>query len=80
MLYHLGRITTYTLLGGIVATAGSLTIVAANVENFQKGVMIFTGTLIMLMGLAMAGWLPLGKVLVIMPTQVDGSSNVSANY
>ena len=62
LLYHLGRITTYTLLGGIVAAAGSLTIVAANIENFQKGVMIFTGALIMLMGLAMAGWLPQGKV------------------
>ena len=62
LLYHLGRITTYTLLGGIVAAAGSLTIVAANIENFQKSVMIFTGALIMLMGLAMAGWLPLGKV------------------
>ena len=62
LLYHLGRITTYTLLGGIVAAAGSLTIVAANIESFQKGVMIFTGALIMLMGFAMAGWLPLGKV------------------
>ena len=62
LLYHLGRITTYMLLGGMVAAAGSLTIVAANIQSFQKGVMIFTGALIMLMGLAMAGWLPLGKV------------------
>ena len=62
LLYHLGRITTYTLLGGIVAAVGSLAIVAANIESFQKGVMIFTGALIILMGLAMAGWLPLGNV------------------
>jgi sulfite exporter TauE/SafE len=62
LLYHLGRITTYALLGGIVAAVGSLTIVAANIESFQKGVMIFTGALILLMGLAMAGWLPLGNV------------------
>jgi sulfite exporter TauE/SafE len=62
LLYHLGRITTYALLGGIVAALGSLTIVAANIQHFQKGVMIFTGVLIMLMGLAMTGWLPLGKV------------------
>ena len=62
LLYHLGRITTYTLLGGVVAAVGSLTIVAAHIESFQKGVMIFTGALIMLMGLAMAGWLPLGSV------------------
>ena len=62
MLYHLGRITTYALLGGIVAAVGSLTIIAANIESVQKGVMIFTGVLIMLMGLAMAGWLPFGKI------------------
>ena len=62
LLYHLGRITTYTLLGGIVAVVGSLTIVATNIESFQKSVMIFTGVLIILMGLAMAGWLRLGNV------------------
>lgn len=61
LLYHLGRITTYALLGGVVAAAGSFTMVAANIESFQKGVMIFTGVLIMLMGVAMTGWLPLGK-------------------
>ena len=62
MLYHLGRITTYALLGGIVAAVGSFTIVASNIEGVQKGVMVFTGVLIMLMGLAMGGWLPLGRV------------------
>lgn len=62
LLYHFGRITTYAILGGVVAAAGSLTMVTANIDTIQKGVMIFTGTLIMLMGLAMAGWVPLGKV------------------
>jgi sulfite exporter TauE/SafE len=62
LLYHLGRTVTYAILGGVVAAAGSFTMVAANIESIQKGVMIFTGVLIMLMGLAMAGWVPLGKV------------------
>ena len=62
LFYHLGRITTYALLGGIVAAVGSFTIVAANIESVQKGVMIFAGALIILMGLAMGGWLPLGRV------------------
>ena len=62
LLYHLGRIITYAVLGGAVAAAGSLTMVAANIESIQKGAMIFTGVLIMLMGLAMAGWIPLGRV------------------
>lgn len=62
LLYHLGRITTYAILGGLVAAAGSLTMITANIDTIQKGVMIFTGALIILMGLAMAGWVPLGKV------------------
>jgi sulfite exporter TauE/SafE len=62
LLYHLGRIITYAILGGVVAAAGSLTMIAANIDTIQKGVMIITGALIMLMGLAMAGWIPLGKI------------------
>jgi sulfite exporter TauE/SafE len=61
LLYHLGRITTYAILGGVVAASGSFTMVAAQMESIQKGVMIFTGVLIAFMGLAMAGWMPFGK-------------------
>jgi sulfite exporter TauE/SafE len=62
LLYNGGRIITYAILGGIVAAAGSLTMITANIDAIQKGVMIFTGVLIILMGLAMAGWIPLGKI------------------
>ncbi|MGD2184701.1 MAG: sulfite exporter TauE/SafE family protein [Desulfobacterales bacterium] len=62
LLYHLGRVITYAILGGVVAAAGSFAMVAASIEGIQKGVMIFTGVLIMLMGLAMAGWVPLSNV------------------
>lgn len=62
LMYHLGRIITYAILGGAVAAAGSLTMITANIDTIQKGVMTFTGALIMLMGLAMAGWIPLGKI------------------
>ena len=48
LLYHLGRIITYAILGGVVAAAGSFTIVAANIESIQKGVMIFTASFIIL--------------------------------
>lgn len=61
LLYHMGRIITYALLGGIVAATGSLTMVAAHLENFQKGVMVFAAALMVLMGFAMAGWLPVGR-------------------
>ena len=62
LLYHVGRIITYAILGGVVAAAGSLTMIVANIDMIQKGVMIITGVLIMLMGLAVAGWIPLGKI------------------
>jgi len=62
LLYHLGRIITYAILGGVVAAAGSLTMITANIDTIQKSVMIITGALIMLMGLAMAGWIPLGRI------------------
>ncbi len=62
LLYHLGRITTYAILGGMVAAVGSLTMVTAGIDTIQKSVMILTGVLIMIMGLAMAGWVPQGKV------------------
>jgi sulfite exporter TauE/SafE len=62
LLYHLGRITTYAILGGAVAAAGSFTMVAAHLERLQKGVMVFAGVLIVLLGLAMAGGLPIGRI------------------
>jgi sulfite exporter TauE/SafE len=62
LLYHLGRITTYAILGAVVAAAGSFTVMAAHIERIQKGVMVFAGILIVLMGLAMAGWLPIGRL------------------
>jgi sulfite exporter TauE/SafE len=62
LLYHLGRIITYVILGGVVAVAGSFTMVAAHIERLQKGVMVFAGALIVLLGLAMAGWLPIGRI------------------
>jgi uncharacterized protein len=62
LLYHVGRITTYAALGGVVAATGSLTMVAAHLQRLQKVVMVFAGALIVLMGLAMAGWLPTGRI------------------
>ena len=62
LLYNGGRITTYGLLGGVMGATGSFTRVTASIASLQKGVMILTGMLIVVMGLAMAGWIPLGKI------------------
>jgi sulfite exporter TauE/SafE len=64
LLYNAGRITTYGLLGGMMGVTGSLTRITSNIASLQKGVMIFAGILIILMGLAMAGWIPLGKIFL----------------
>jgi len=61
-LYHTGRILTYTILGGIMGATGSFTGVTAQMAGIQKGVFIFTGLLIIAMGLAMTGWLSPGTV------------------
>jgi sulfite exporter TauE/SafE len=62
LLYNLGRVITYTLLGGIMGATGSFSAVAANINSIQQGALIFAGTMIIVMALAMSGWLPLGKI------------------
>lgn len=62
LLYNAGRIITYGLLGGVMGATGSFTLVAAHIAGIQKGAMIFAGILIIIMGLAMSGWISFGKV------------------
>ncbi len=62
LLYSVGRVTTYTVLGGLVGLTGSFAGVTAPMEGLQKGVLIFAGLLIIAMGLAMTGWISLGKI------------------
>ncbi|MBU2646727.1 sulfite exporter TauE/SafE family protein [bacterium] len=57
LLYNAGRLTTYTLLGGIMGATGSFTMVTSRIADVQKGVLIFSGVLIVVMGLMMSGWL-----------------------
>jgi len=61
-LYHAGRVTTYSFLGGIMGITGSFTMVASNIASLQKSAMILAGVMIMVMGFAMTGWVPLGKL------------------
>jgi sulfite exporter TauE/SafE len=62
LLYNTGRVITYTVLGGIMGATGSFTLVAAHIAGIQKGAMIFAGIIIIVMALAMSGWLPLGRL------------------
>ena len=62
LLYHSGRVMTYAFLGGVVGITGSFTRVTAGIVNLQKAVMVFTGLMIVVMGLSMGGWLSLGRI------------------
>ena len=62
LLYNTGRVITYTMLGGIMGASGSFTLVAAHLAGIQKGVLIFAGIIIIIMSLAMSGWIPLGRI------------------
>jgi sulfite exporter TauE/SafE len=62
LLYNAGRVTTYTLLGGLMGATGSFSMVASNIAGIQQGALIFAGIMLIIMALAMSGWLPLGKI------------------
>jgi sulfite exporter TauE/SafE len=62
LLFNYGRVTTYTVLGGILGVTGSFLTTVTHIQQFQKGIMIFAGLAIIVMGLGLAGWLPLGWV------------------
>ncbi|MBI4687859.1 MAG: sulfite exporter TauE/SafE family protein [Nitrospirae bacterium] len=55
VLYNLGRISTYTLLGGLAAMTASFIGIAGHI---QRLVMTTAGIVIVLMGMGLAGWLP----------------------
>jgi sulfite exporter TauE/SafE len=63
LLYSSGRVITYSVLGGIAGALGSFTILTSSILTLQKGVMIFAGALVLLMGFAMGGWISLGRIL-----------------
>jgi len=58
LLYNLGRITTYTILGALVGLSGSFLVLTASIEQLQRAIMIIAGLSIILMGLSTAEWLP----------------------
>ena len=55
LLYNLGRVTSYTLIGGVVGAIGS----AVSFSGWAKGlVAIVSGLLMLIMGLSMTGLFP----------------------
>ncbi len=66
LLYHTGRIFTYTFLGALMGGGGSLVVFASHIGRFQEYLMTIAGALIVLSGLAITGVLPVRKALTNM--------------
>lgn len=58
LYYNGGRILTYVLLGGVMGFFGSFTRFAITIIMIQKGVLLVTGLMVTVMGLAMVGLIP----------------------
>ena len=61
LLYNLGRITTYAILGGLIGLSGSFAGVVRSIERFQSITLAFTGTVMIIMALSVGGWMPVLK-------------------
>ena len=62
LFYNTGRILTYACLGALMGYSGSFTGTVARMAGIQQAVMIFSGLMIIVMGVIMGGWLPFGKI------------------
>ena len=56
LLYNMGRITMYGILGGIIGATGSFSIVVAKIDLIQQIVLVGAGLLIVAMGIGMSGF------------------------
>lgn len=55
LLYNLGRVASYTIIGGIVGGLGSVLFISSAVKGV---IMVVAGVFMLLMSLSMLGWLP----------------------
>jgi hypothetical protein len=71
LLYNLGRIFTYTILGGVMGLTGSFAGVMGFMEGMQKAVMAGLGLFMVVMGLGASGLLPFARRFLVM--KIEGS-------
>ena len=56
LFYNAGRITTYSIVGGLMGLTGSFAGIVQTIEKFQNITMACIGVLMIIMGLASSGW------------------------
>lgn len=64
ILYNAGRVTSYTIIGGVVGALGSVLSLSLNVK---AGLQIFAGIFMVIMGLNMAGFSAFRKFNIKLP-------------
>ncbi len=64
ILYNAGRVTSYTIIGGIVGALGSALLLSLNIK---AGLQIFAGLFMVIMGLNMAGFSLFRKLNIKLP-------------
>jgi len=86
LLYHSGRVITYTFVGAVMGLAGSFVNVAGRMAGLQNAVAVGAGLLMIVMGLAIAGllpspaWLERGAVPFLRTARTVLESGSSARY
>jgi sulfite exporter TauE/SafE len=55
LLYNMGRITTYGIIGGIMGLSGSFVNVAGRIAGIQNAVAVIAGAMMVFMGMSIAG-------------------------
>ncbi len=61
ILYNLGRTTTYMFMGAVVGLTGSFLVLTTSIEKIQTAIMVLAGISIIIMGVAIGGWIPIRK-------------------
>ncbi len=61
ILYNLGRTTTYMIMGAVVGFFGSFLVLTTSIEKIQSAIMVMAGLSIVVMGIAIGGWIPVQK-------------------
>lgn len=58
LLYHLGRVASYMLLGAAIGLIGSTVFLASQGKQIQGAFSVFVAVMMLLFGMGMLGWLP----------------------
>ncbi len=63
LVYHLGRVNSYAVIGLAFGLAGGIVGVAGPSNNVRGALFLAAGTIMVLLGLGLKGWLPTARLI-----------------